>query len=212
LLTRLEQTQPIEGTEIVALSEHVDYWNRLGWTDPYSSSVFSARQDDYARVFNIDGVYTPQMVVDGRMQFVGSDATKAREAIAGASGASKVKITVRMASEDVKKASLVLDISIAQSPQISAESAEVFLAVAEKGLRSSVARGENAGRSLGHTSVVRKLTSIGKFDPQEPEAFMAQPVIQVNESWKRQNLKVVVFAQERKSRRVLGVASIALAG
>src|SRR6185503_18083285 len=71
LLMRLEQTQPIPGVQIIALSEHVDYWNRLGWKDPYSSALFTERQNGYARVFGNDDIYTPQMVVDGGVAFVG---------------------------------------------------------------------------------------------------------------------------------------------
>lgn len=210
LLTRLEQTQPIDGAEIIGLSEHVDYWNRLGWTDPYSSSAFSARQNDYARAFDVDGVYTPQMVVDGRAQFVGSNSSKAREAIAGASRDSKTRVDVSLASYDQRAASITLDVR-AERP-LSAPgsgSAEVLLAIAESGLRSSVSRGENAGRRLNHTAVVRKLVTLGPVDSRGSQ-FVARPLIQIDKSWKLDNMKAVVFVQERTSRRVVGAASVAL--
>src|SRR5438876_9247868 len=73
LLERLDRSQPIPEAQIVVLSEHVD-WNHIGWADPYSSPAFSARQQQYARRFRTQGPYTPQMVVDGRIEFVGSDA------------------------------------------------------------------------------------------------------------------------------------------
>ena len=73
LLEKLDRAQPVAGAHIIALSEHVDYWNSIGWADPYSSPAFSARQQMYAKRFGIDGPYTPQMVVDGRAEFVGSD-------------------------------------------------------------------------------------------------------------------------------------------
>jgi len=84
LLERLERSQPVSGAQIVVLSEHVDYWNRIGWADPYSSPAFSARQEQYARHFRTQGPYTPQMVVDGRSEFVGSDARTAESAIRAA--------------------------------------------------------------------------------------------------------------------------------
>lgn len=211
LLTRLEQTQPVDGAEVIALSEHVDYWNRLGWTDPYSSAEFSARQNDYARVFNTDGVYTPQMIVDGRAQFVGSNLSRAREAIANASHNSKVKVEVSLASDDQPTASITLDVR-AERPQSESgsELAEVLLAITERGLRSSVSRGENAGRRLSHTAVVRKLITLGSVDSQGAAQFAAKPVVQIDKGWKRDNLNAVAFVQERSRRRVLGASSVSL--
>src|SRR5215475_5485010 len=84
LLERLDRSQPIPGAQIIVLSEHVDYWNRIGWADPYSSPAFSARQEQYTRRFRTQGPYTPQMVVDGRSEFVGSDARTADSAIRAA--------------------------------------------------------------------------------------------------------------------------------
>src|SRR4030095_5716729 len=71
LLARMDETQPVEGAEVVALAQHVDYWNHLGWSDPFSSREASERQGAYSQAFGHDGVYTPQMVVDGRAEFPG---------------------------------------------------------------------------------------------------------------------------------------------
>ncbi|HLF82997.1 MAG TPA: DUF1223 domain-containing protein [Blastocatellia bacterium] len=210
LLTRLEQTQPVDGAEVIALSEHVDYWNRLGWTDPYSSSQFSARQNDYARAFDTDGAYTPQMVVDGRAQFVGSDSGRARKAIASASRDSKAAVTLSLASEDIRAASITLDVRVASLPEVVGDLAEALLAITESGLRSNVSRGENAGRRLSHTAVVRRLMPLGSVDSQGGAQFVAKPVVQIDKGWKRDNLRAVVFVQERTSRRVLGAASVSL--
>lgn len=211
LLTRLEQTQPVDGVEVIALSEHVDYWNRLGWTDPYSSSEFSARQNDYARAFDTDGVYTPQMIVDGRAQFVGGDSGRARKAIASASRDSKAPVSVSVASEDTRAGSITLDVRAERPQNVSeSDSTEVLLAITESGLRSSVSRGENAGRRLSHTAVVRKLTALGSVDSQGGAQFVAKPVVQIPRGWKRDSMKAVVFVQEHTSRRVLGVAATPL--
>src|SRR5271156_5892859 len=77
VLEKLDRSQPVPNTQLVVLSEHVDYWNDIGWKDPYSSHEFSIRQGDYAHRFRLDSAYTPQMVVDGDAQFVGSDERKA---------------------------------------------------------------------------------------------------------------------------------------
>src|SRR5271168_4894648 len=94
LLERLDRSQPVSGAELIVLSEHVDYWNDIGWKDPYSSHEFSIRQGDYAHRFRLDSAYTPQMVVDGDAQFVGSDERRAIQAIEGAEKAGKVSIAL----------------------------------------------------------------------------------------------------------------------
>lgn len=208
LLAKLEQTQPVAGAEIIALSEHVDYWNRLGWADPYSSAEFSDRQNSYARAFDTDDIYTPQMIVDGRVQFVGSNRDRASQAIADAARAAKARIDISLRNATVDTANLAISISDLQSAW-TGDSAEVLLAITESGLRSSVSRGENAGRSLNHTAVVRALSSLGSIDSQS-KSFSAEPVVRIEKKWKRENLKAVVFVQERASRRVLGASQISM--
>jgi hypothetical protein len=209
LLSRLEQTQPIAGAEVIALSEHVDYWNRLGWSDPYSSSDFSARQNQYASAFGTDDVYTPQMIVDGHVQFVGSNEGEARRAITDAAKGEKAAVTVSSISE--KAGSIVLAIRVESLTNVKSDDADVMLAITESGLRSNVVRGENAGRVLNHVAVVRKLSTVGTMDSQKDMPFTAQPVVHINKTWLLANLKAVVFVQERRSRRVLGAAGLRLA-
>ena len=211
LITRLERSQPIQGAQIITLSEHVDYWNRLGWTDPYSSAQFSERQSLYANAFNKDDVYTPQAVVDGRAEFVGSNAGRARDEIAAAARAPKATVSVSIAPGAAAQAvDVPLIIRVENLPAISAsDTAEVLLAISESELRSEVSRGENSGRSLRHSSVVRRLSEIGRVDSKNG-AFNAGTLVRIEKAWKRENLKAVVFVQERASRRVLGVAALAL--
>src|SRR5438132_8543629 len=96
LLRTLADAQPIAGAEIIALSQHVDYWDRLGWKDRFSSAAFTNRQQQYGRAFNIGSIYTPQMVVDGREQFVGSDASRARRAIGTALSAPHAVVSIAL--------------------------------------------------------------------------------------------------------------------
>lgn len=214
LLIQLDKTQPISGVEVVVLSQHVDYWNRLGWADPYSSAVFSARQSDYSTAFGQDGVYTPQMVVDGQAEFVGNNRARAQEAIAKAARAPKATISLSKSAttSDANASAVPLQLRVEKLPPISAgDTADVMLAVAESDLRSNVARGENSGRRLTHTAVVRQLSLIGTATAANNEAFTASPVVAIGQGWKRTNLRAVVFVQERQSRKVLGVASLSLA-
>ncbi len=214
-LTRLEQTQPVGGAQIIALGQHVDYWNRLGWTDPFSSAVFSQRQSDYARAFGKDGVYTPQMIVDGQKEFPGGNMNLARRAIDEATKTSKASIeltrTEDTTAQAAKTAAVPLQIRVENMPAISAgDTAEVLLAITESNLRTDVPRGENAGRRLRHASVVRQLRPLGIFDPQQGKTFAAAPIINIGKGVKREQLHAVIFVQERLSRRVLGAAMIAL--
>lgn len=94
LLRRLVNDQPVEGVEVIGLSEHVDYWDRLGWRDPFSSPRFSERQNAYAQAFRSGRLYTPQLVVDGRLDVVGSDWTAVRRALADAAKASRAAISL----------------------------------------------------------------------------------------------------------------------
>lgn len=212
LLTQLDQAQPIADAEVIALSEHVDYWNHLGWADPFSSAQFSERQSHYANVFHRDDVYTPQMVVDGSEEFVGSNVSRARASIEAAARAPKARITLAVAPE-AKAAStdLPLAVQIENVPEITkGDRAEVVLAISESGLRSAVARGENSGRRLSHTAVARRLATIGSINA-EPSAFTITAIAHLDGKWPRSHLKVIVFVQERRSRRVLGAAAMPLA-
>jgi hypothetical protein len=205
LLARLEADQPIPGARIIALSEHVDYWNRLGWTDPFSSKRFSERQNAYADVFRKPSVYTPQMVVDGQVEFTGSDARRAKKEIESA--ARTPKAAVEIARDG---ASNGIRIRVASLPAGDRrEKAEVLLALVEDGITSDVRRGENAGRRLAHTAVVRRLEVIGAMDSAQA-AFEKRIDVTPDPSWRRDRLRAVAFIQEKESRRILGAGQLGL--
>jgi hypothetical protein len=197
LLMKLESQQPVAGVHIIALSEHVDYWDRLGWRDPFSSAQFTSRQQDYSRVLRNEGPYTPQMVVDGAAGFIGNQPADALRAItqAGQSAKAAVRITVSNGK-------------IAVQADGVKHAADVVVAITESRLLSNVARGENAGRKLTHTAVVRWLHVAGKTRPGEP--FSGETSVSPDKSWKPENLRAVVFLQDRSSRKVLAVAEAPL--
>jgi hypothetical protein len=206
LLARLDRTQPVQGAEIIALGEHVDYWNRLGWVDPFSSAGFSARQSQYADAFARNSVYTPQMVVDGRDEFSGGNANKALEAIARAAQSPKADIQIVSLEDSAATKDVKLSIHVRDLPRTgSVEPADVVLAITENNLRSDVTNGENSGRHLAHTAVVRRLTVLGRIDAGK-DSFDVQSALDLARGWKRENLRAVVFVQEQTSRHVLGAA------
>jgi hypothetical protein len=102
-LQQLDRTQPIAGAQLIGLSEHVDYWNHIGWTDPYSSRFFSDRQTAYSDRFGLNSVYTPQMVVDGSAEFVGNDSRQASQAVVKALALPKVAVRISGISLDAAK-------------------------------------------------------------------------------------------------------------
>jgi hypothetical protein len=152
--------QPVAGAEMIVLSEHVDYWNHIGWKDPYSAHLYSERQSVYGERFGLDSVYTPQMVVDGSSQFVGSNPALADKAFAKALGVPKISVRLSLISADPTGLHIHLDTG-ALEPSFGAREAEVQIAVALSRAESEVSSGENAGHRLAHVSVVRSLTRQG---------------------------------------------------
>ncbi len=209
LLARLVKTQPVPGAEVIALKEHVDYWNHLGWRDPFSSAAFTARQQAYAQFFRNNSAYTPQMIVDGQAEFVGSAESRARQAIARAARAPRTAVHLEWAANGAAPDTARLQVHVEQLREATpGDTAEVYLVITEDNLHSDVARGENAGRSLNHIAVVRRLERLGQADAHAATAFSAEPAVTIAGGWKRKDLRAVVFVQERRSRRVLGAASI----
>lgn len=203
LLSRLGRTQPVSGADIIILEEHVDYWDRLGWKDPFSSEAATARQNEYDMSFAGFEVYTPQMVVDGRAKFVGNSDQDALRAVRTASQA--VKPAVRLSWGKDNTLSIHID---PLNNTAERDGQEVFLAVAENMLHSDVRHGENAGRALGHNGVVRQLLPLAKI-AAAPEGFDSNVTVHTDREWNRWNLRAVVFVQERRSRHILAAAAIA---
>jgi len=200
LLERLDRSQPVSGADLIVLSEHVDYWNDIGWKDPYSSHEYSERQSAYAEQFGLRSIYTPQMVVDGHFEFVGSDERRATQAIESATKAKKVPVSISSSSSDEK--TTILHIEAGPLPSsITAESAGIFLAIADNSDESHVSRGENAGRTLRHVGVLRNLIRIGSVD--RSAGFSRDMKLDLNAKNPR-NLRVAVFVQEADAGRVWG--------
>lgn len=202
LLRRLGRTQPVRNADVIVLEEHVDYWDRLGWKDPFSSEAATARQSEYGGAFGGSQVYTPQMVVDGHAEFVGSSEGEALHAIGAASQTPKPAVHLKWADGGM--------LAIAVDPLMSSKSGEVsqvYLAVTENMLRSDVKHGENAGRELDHDGVVRTLTAVGKVSAGST-GFSSAVAAPAAHDWNRSNLRAVVFVQEQHSRRVIAVDAI----
>ncbi len=202
LATRLQREQPVPGAEVLVLAEHVDYFNSARWTDRFSSAAFTARQGGYVSRFHLDSEYTPEMVVDGRAEFVGSDEGRAVQAIARAARAPQADVALSARGNTLR-------VHIGRLPAGSAPS-DILLAVAESGLRVRIRGGENGGRTLEHNAVVRSLRVIGSVTASPGAATdLTVPLPTVGDGRGRAS-QVVVFVQERAGRRILGAASLPL--
>jgi hypothetical protein len=193
------------------LEEHVDYWNELGWVDPFSSHGWTARQYQYAEVLRNGNPYTPQMVVDGRAELVGSQGRKARQTIADSAQTEKTQVTLGHgdAGKPGEERFSVKIGRLAGAKQH--DTVEVWLAITETGLHSAVKRGENAGEDLHHAAIVRSIQKIGEAKAGEETSFTGDANAALQMDWKRENLKAVVFVQEKKSRRILGAVELPVA-
>jgi hypothetical protein len=203
-LAELARAQPVAGAEIVPLELHVDYWNSLGWADPFSRPEATARQERYAAATQTPGyeaqLYTPQMVVDGTRSFVGNR-TLAVQAVTQAVGQVKrpVHAELRAAPGGVD---VLLKVPPGEGPKLS-----LWLALTESGLSSRVTRGENQGRTLLHAPVVRTLEQVAAVPAQ---GWTGTVRLNIAQAWRRDELRVVAFAQENGTGRVVAVGTARL--
>ena len=148
--------------DVLALSFHVDYWNQLGWKDPWSAAEWTARQRRYAAVLGERRVYTPQLVVNGSTGFVGSSRTQATSAIESARARKSDDATVTLAPAKAKGGGWEIAIEVATSAKRT-RALRVDAIVLQDGLVTEIEAGENGGRTLANDGVVRKLVSAGEI-------------------------------------------------
>lgn len=185
-LAELERKQPVDKADVIVLSEHVDYWNQLGWKDPFSASLFSERQQSYAEIMHDDGVYTPEAVIDGQYAAVGSNKPNVLKAIASATRTAKPELSLTVSREG--------DDVLVHLPE-AAKGTRTWVAITEAQVESHVAHGENGGRTLQHVGVVRSLSP----------AIKGEARIHVDKRW-GDDLRVVAFVQDVKSGHIVQAA------
>lgn len=188
LLTRLA-----EDPGLITVSEHVDYWNDLGWKDPFAKKQFSERQYDYARQMGKKGVYTPQTIIDGESEVNGSSFDHITESARKARSRSKTPINVSIRAQGQE--ALVSAVTSTPVPA----SATVRLIITESGLTSSVTRGENHDKVLKHSSVARYMDSQYLSDLSKSARPLNRTFkVILNPQWKKENLTAVVFVQNQE--------------
>jgi hypothetical protein len=200
LLRKLDARQTANGRQIVVLGEHVDYWDGTGWRDRFSSRDCTDRQEEYARRFGTSGPYTPQMVVDGRREFVGNSVGLLQSALT--ESASQSKASLQISVEQIDAPELLVKVAAGPLPSGS-KHADLYIAVADNTDETQVGGGENSGRRLLHAAVLRSLQKVGKLGP---EGGQKEVKIRIPKSENPQNVRVVAFLQEANNGAVLGAA------
>lgn len=178
-----------DNQQVIAISFHVDYWDRLGWKDPFSQRLFTQRQRNYVDKLDLRSAYTPQMVVNGKYEFVGSDKSALQSALKKAKeDFSKVSVKNLMVKESID--------AIIVSYEIDGKTDEdqVFLCLISPKEVTSIKRGENGGRTLTNTNVVLQMS----------EGFNISKgtyVFKISES-KKKDLAMVAFVCDKNSMAV----------
>lgn len=192
------------GRAVVALAYHVDYWNSLGWSDPFSSARWSQRQREYAQVIRGAQVYTPQLVINGKVQLVGS-----------AEGAIRAEIARQLDGED--RGAVFIDHVVRSGNQVKVDlrarlnatkggRASVVVVLFEDGITTAVSRGENARRNLVNDAIVRWQDHAVDLDASGVEAS-ASISIPLEDAWRADHLGVAVFIQDARSRAIYASAA-----
>ncbi len=189
---------------VVPLAFHVDYWNDLGWRDPFSSPGWSERQRRYARRFGSRRVYTPQAVVDGRLEGVGSSAARLSEMLGAARDLSRrAAIELEASVSGGRFLAVTLDARLLEPWP--AERLTAYLAVFESGLVTAVERGENGGRALANDFVVRRLEPIFDLTPAGPHQAATTRMV-IEPGWRPAGLGVAAFLQDPETLEIHAAA------
>lgn len=192
----LDGHQLVPGVQLIVMEEHVDYWDDAHWHDPFSSHQFTLRQAEYIQRLHVAETYTPEMVVDGTFEFIGSHTTRAAKVLDEARALPVVPLRLSAVKVEDGKVSAHVDTDALP------EKAEVWAAVALDHAESQVNGGENAGHHLEHVAIVRDLVKLGKA--HKGDSFSKDFTIRLHTA--SQAARLIVFAQEPGEGRILGAA------
>ena len=184
VLRTLEQKQPIPGVEVIGIEMRMDSWNAQGFRDPFVLRQMTNRQNEYLRLFNLENLQAPQMVIGGLTQLTGADPVQASQQIARAAKTQRAQLAVYFQSASL--ATVKLD----KLPSMAQES-EIWMAVTES---------PSEDGALRQPGVVRSLVMLGVAEPGQPTTYSMH--LRFNPRWRREDLKYVVFVQERASRKI----------
>jgi hypothetical protein len=202
LLAKLDGTVVASGQQVIAVEEHVAYWDQLGWKDPFSSQFFSDRQNTYGENSGVDEIYTPQVVVNGVQGVLGSDQNAVLKAIEAQGKPMPLAVKVLSYAPNGMSLSVVFSVS----GEVPKGGAEVLAMLVDDHASTQVARGENAGRTLTHVSVARSVGR-GMVLRDGEQTLVSVPVSQALRVQPQGGRRLVLVVQQPGQGRVIGLAS-----
>ncbi|WP_276381152.1 thioredoxin family protein [Flavobacterium sp. H4147] len=184
----------LKDKNVYVLAYHVDYWDKQGWKDIFSNADYTKRQYDYAKFMGKDPIYTPQVIINGKIDYVGSQETSLRNGIKSA--------LVKPASASLSLETYQIDnnLSVNYSVEGTSKNSRLFIAVVQKEAKSNIKRGENANRVLTHYQIVRQLQSVDLNKVKKGTATVRLP-----KNFNTQDFEIIGFVQDMNSGAVLGV-------
>ena len=177
---------------VIALSFHVDYWDRLGWKDPFSNTAFSQRQKDYAKVFKSGSIYTPQLIINGEREMIGSDADKISKALEVTAKQAPIS-NINIDSVQVGNNKATINYTIRGSEK----NVNLNIALVQTEVTTSIKAGENSGLNLTNYNVVRYFTSI-------PSIIDGTNIATINlpQGAEKKDYSVVAFLQNSQTHKI----------
>lgn len=209
MLGRLDREQPLQGARLIVLSEHVDYWNKDGWLDRFSSAEVTERQREYGYVFKLSDVYTPQLVVNGAAQMNGTDGKAIAAALEHAADSHPIPLQIASVQVQGKQVTFTLRNGVPATPG----SVDVYAALVDPEDTTEVRAGENRGRTLHHVGVVRILARVG--GSSHTQSLGEKPFVlkaDVSGSSSLDGMRLVVFAQAKNLGPVVGADQCVITG
>ncbi len=188
---------------IIPLAFHVDYWDYIGWKDPFASPAWSNRQRAYAQAMGTSRIYTPQLVVSGREHLVGSNKKGVQQAIQQARATPTIAtLQVQQRPDPQDPQRIAVTVTVTPRQGVAKEAHELFVALVEDGAATQVTRGENTGRTLRNDHIVRALTKSCTLLPNDASPRTCEATLAVDPAWKPEHLRAVAFAQHPGTRHV----------
>lgn len=185
---------------VIALSYHVDYWNRLGWKDPFSSDAFSQRQKKYAQIFRLSGVYTPQIIINGEKEMIGSDADKIASALKR-EGTKEPTVSLKINEVKADDSKVILSYTIRGNN----DNSILNIALAQNKITTSIKAGENNGINITNYNVIRNFKTMAAAKDETNNA-----TIDLVKGIDKKELTIVVFLQNPATYKIYAAAKSSL--